>query len=189
MYAILSGSRGRPPLPKDSVSVDSRSTVAALRTSTFVRGARLAALPTMYAGRAALGVAKKVGGAPAEAVATEVQRRTIEQLCRTLGELKGGALKLGQALSVLEAVMPEELAGPYRTTLNALQHAAPPLPFAAVERVLTEELGALWADRISLDRKPSGAASIGQVHRGVWLATGEAVAVKIQDPGVAQAPP
>ncbi|MCW2571139.1 MAG: hypothetical protein JWO88_1197 [Frankiales bacterium] len=161
--------------------------MAGLRTSTFVRGARLAALPTMYAGRTALGVAKKVGGAPAEAVANEVQRRTIEQLCRTLGELKGGALKLGQALSVLEAVMPEELAGPYRATLNTLQHAAPPLPFSAVERVLTEELGPAWADLISLDRKPAGAASIGQVHRGVWLATGEAVAVKIQYPGVAKA--
>lgn len=161
--------------------------MAGLRTSTFVRGARLAALPTMYAGRTALGVAKKVGGAPAEAVANEVQRRTIEQLCRTLGELKGGALKLGQALSVLEAVLPEELAGPYRTTLNTLQHAAPPLPFSAVERVLTEELGPAWAERINLDRKPAGAASIGQVHRGVWLATGEAVAVKIQYPGVAKA--
>ncbi len=77
-----------------------------LRTSTFLRGAKLAALPTMYAGRTALGAAKKVGGAPAEAVATEIQRRTIEQLCRTLGELKGGALKLGQAMSVFEAVMP-----------------------------------------------------------------------------------
>jgi predicted unusual protein kinase regulating ubiquinone biosynthesis (AarF/ABC1/UbiB family) len=80
--------------------------LSGLRTSTLVRGARLAALPGMYAGRTALGAAKKVGGAPAEAVASEVQRRTVEQLCRTLGELKGGALKLGQALSVLEAVLP-----------------------------------------------------------------------------------
>src|SRR6476469_6147491 len=112
MCAILSGVQA-PPLAADGPSNPrSRSTVAGLRTSTFVRGARLAALPTMYAGRTALGAAKKVGGAPAEAVATEVQRRTIEQLCSTLGELKGGALKLGQALSVLEAVLPEELAGP-----------------------------------------------------------------------------
>ena len=161
--------------------------MAVLRTSTFVRGARLAALPTMYAGRTALGAAKKVGGAPAEAVANEVQRRTMEQLCRTLGELKGGALKLGQALSVLEAVMPEELAGPYRATLNTLQHAAPPLPFRAVERVLTEELGAGWADLLAIDTRPAGAASIGQVHRGTWLATGQPVAVKIQYPGIGKA--
>ena len=161
--------------------------MAGLRTSTFVRGARLAALPTMYAGRTALGAAKKVGGAPAEAVATEIQRRTVEQLCRTLGELKGGALKLGQAMSVFEAVMPEELAGPYRAALNAMQHAAPPLPLSAVERVLATELGTEWRTLLTLDPKPAGAASIGQVHRGTWLASGDTVAVKIQYPGVAKA--
>jgi predicted unusual protein kinase regulating ubiquinone biosynthesis (AarF/ABC1/UbiB family) len=161
--------------------------VAALRTSSLIRGARLAALPAAYAGRTALGVGKKVGGAPAEAVATEIQRRTVEQLCRTLGELKGGALKLGQALSVFEAVLPEELAGPYRATLNGLQHAAPPLPASAVERVLTQELGEDWRALLDLNMKAAGAASIGQVHKGTWLATGEEVAVKIQYPGVAKA--
>jgi predicted unusual protein kinase regulating ubiquinone biosynthesis (AarF/ABC1/UbiB family) len=159
--------------------------MAVLRTSTFVRGARLAALPTMYAGRTALGAAKKVGGAPAEAVATEIQRRTVEQLCKTLGELKGGALKLGQAMSVFEAVMPEELAGPYRAALNAMQHAAPPLPLAVVERVLAEELGADWKRRLVIEPKAAGAASIGQVHKGVY--DGKPVAVKIQYPGVAKA--
>ena len=159
--------------------------MAVLRTSTFVRGARLAALPTMYAGRTALGAARKVGGAPAEAVATEIQRRTVEQLCKTLGELKGGALKLGQAMSVFEAVMPEELAGPYRATLNAMQHAAPPLPLAVVERVLAEELGPDWRARLTIEPKAAGAASIGQVHRGTW--DGRPVAVKIQYPGVAKA--
>ncbi|MGZ6827013.1 MAG: AarF/UbiB family protein, partial [Mycobacteriales bacterium] len=142
--------------------------MSVLRTSTLVRGARLAALPTLYAGRTALGAAKKVGGAPAEAVAQDIQRRTVEQLCRTLGELKGGALKLGQAMSVFEAVMPEELAGPYRATLNAMQHAAPPLPFSAVERVLSEELGEDWRSLLEVETRPAGAASIGQVHRGTW---------------------
>jgi predicted unusual protein kinase regulating ubiquinone biosynthesis (AarF/ABC1/UbiB family) len=164
--------------------------VAGLRTSTFVRGARLAALPTMYAGRTAFGVARKVGGAPAEAVASEIQRRTVEQLCKTLGELKGGALKLGQAMSVFEAVMPEELAGPYRATLNAMQHAAPPLPLSVVERVLSEELGPEWRRMLTINPKPAGAASIGQVHQGTWHPEGASpvrVAVKIQYPGVAKA--
>ena len=164
--------------------------MAGLRTSTFVRGARLAALPTMYATRTAVGVAKKVGGAPAEAVTAEIQRRTVEQLCKTLGELKGGALKLGQAMSVFEAVMPEELAGPYRAALNAMQHAAPPLPLSVVERVLTEELGADWRALLTINPKPAGAASIGQVHMGTWHPEGakpKTVAVKIQYPGVAKA--
>ena len=49
---------------------------------------------------------------PAEAVLTEVQQRTAEQLFKTLGELKGGAMKFGQALSIFEAALPEELARP-----------------------------------------------------------------------------
>ena len=83
------------------------------------------------AGRTALGAAKKVGGAPAEAVATEIQRRTVEQLCRTLGELKGGALKLGQAMSVFEAVMPEELDGASEVFLCAT--AAEIVPVGAID--------------------------------------------------------
>ena len=62
------------------------------------RTAKLAALPLGYAGRSALGFGKRMGGKPAEAVMTEIQQRTAEQLFRTLGELKGGAMKFGQAL-------------------------------------------------------------------------------------------
>ena len=47
---------------------------------------------------------------------------------RKLGQLKGGAMKAGQALSVFEAALPEELAAPYRQALTKLQEAAPPLP-------------------------------------------------------------
>ena len=56
------------------------------------RSARLAALPLGYAGRTAVGFGKKVGGKPAEAVASEIQQRTAEQVFKTLGELKGGAM-------------------------------------------------------------------------------------------------
>ena len=69
----------------------------------LARSARLAALPLGYAGRSALGVGKRLAGKPGEVVLTEVQQRTAEQLFRTLGELKGGAMKFGQTLSVLEA--------------------------------------------------------------------------------------
>ena len=78
-----------------------------------------------FAGRTALGLGKRVGGRPAELVAAEVQARTAEQLFKVLGELKGGAMKFGQAMSIFEAALPEELAGPYRATLTKLQDAAP----------------------------------------------------------------
>ena len=151
------------------------------------RTARLAALPLGYAGRSALGLGKRLGGRSAESVMTEVQQRTAEQLFKTLGELKGGAMKFGQALSVLEAALPDELAGPYREQLTKLQDSAPPMPTATVRQILARDLGADWKDKLVwLDGGPTASASIGQVHRGRW-ADGREVAVKVQYPGAGDA--
>ncbi|MCW2820044.1 MAG: hypothetical protein JWR42_2831, partial [Marmoricola sp.] len=151
------------------------------------RTARLAALPLGYAGRTAWGFGKRMGGASAESVLTEVQQRTAEQLFRTLGELKGGAMKFGQAMSIFEAALPEELAAPYRDQLTRLQDSAPPMPTMTVREILSRELGADWKDRlVRLDPVPAAAASIGQVHRGTWH-DGREVAVKVQYPGSAEA--
>jgi hypothetical protein len=90
------------------------------------RTARLARLPVGFAGRTALGTGKRLGGRPAELVTQEIQQRTADQVFRVLGELKGGAMKFGQALSVFEAALPPKIAEPYRATLTRLQESAPP---------------------------------------------------------------
>ena len=74
--------------------------------NAVTRAAKLAGLPIGLAGRTALGIGKRIGGRPAEIVAEEIQRRTADQIFRVLGELKGGAMKLGQALSIFEAALP-----------------------------------------------------------------------------------
>ena len=158
-----------------------------LPQGTSKRSAKMASIPLSLAGRGAIGFGRQLIGQSPDFAFADLQEKTAEQIFKVLGELKGGAMKFGQALSVFEAALPEDIAKPYRETLVKLQEAAPPLPAKVVHKVLAKELGEHWRDNFAdFNDTPAASASIGQVHKGIWK-DGRAVAVKIQYPGAKEA--
>ncbi|MGV0735018.1 AarF/UbiB family protein [Mycobacterium syngnathidarum] len=161
--------------------------VSDIKRGSVARNAKLAGLAGGMAGRAALGFGKRLTGKSKDEVTAELMDKAAQQLFTVLGELKGGAMKVGQALSVMEAAIPEQYGKPYREALTKLQREAPPLPAAKVHRMLDTQLGTKWRERFtSFDDTPVASASIGQVHKAVW-SDGREVAVKIQYPGADEA--
>ena len=158
------------------------SSAAGLRATRSWR-----ALPVGMAGRAALGFGKRLTGSSKDEVNAELMEKAANQLFTVLGELKGGAMKVGQALSVMEAADPRAVRQALPRGADQAAADAPPLPAAKVHRVLDAQLGTKWRERFaSFDDTPVASASIGQVHKAVW-SDGREVAVKIQYPGADEA--
>jgi predicted unusual protein kinase regulating ubiquinone biosynthesis (AarF/ABC1/UbiB family) len=105
-----------------------------------------------------------------------------------LGELRGGALKIGQLASFVDVdLIPPEFRTLYQEKLAELRDSAPPMSWKKIKQVLERE----WDEPVEslfedFDHDAVAAASIGQVHRAL-LPDGRRVAVKIQYPEIADA--
>jgi len=122
-------------------------------------------------------------GEKRQAKKRQAMLRTAEDVTRTMGEMKGAVMKVGQILSLMTGVLPEEMA----SQLATLQAGAPPMSFDLVAEVFEREYGKRPEEVFRrFERQPFAAASIGQVHRAE-LRDGTRVAVKVQYPGVREA--
>lgn len=135
-----------------------------------------------------LGRFVKLAGVGARASVDMLSRRgsekVAERAAEVLGNLRGLAAKLGQTASYVDGFVPETHRAVYEKALGALRTAAPHSSSSAIRALVEEELGAplerLFA---TFSEEPFASASIGQVHRAE-LPNGQAVAVKVQHPGI-----
>jgi predicted unusual protein kinase regulating ubiquinone biosynthesis (AarF/ABC1/UbiB family) len=163
-------------------------------TSRLGRLARLGALAPRALPMAAEAMKRAVGvkrsAAEEDAARAKVvssAKKTAEAMLKTLGEMKGLPLKLGQMASYIDGLAPPGYEEKFQEVLKRLQAKAPPLSRDAAVKVIKEELGADPTEVFGeWEADPFAAASIGQVHRATTRA-GDKVAVKVQYPGIDKA--
>lgn len=107
--------------------------------------------------------------------------RNARRIHAAIERLGGLFIKVGQLISIMTNVLPEE----FRAQLTTLQDRVPPRPYADIERRFREEFSGRGPRDVftEFSEEPVASASIGQVHRARTRA-GEEVAVKVQYPDI-----
>lgn len=115
-------------------------------------------------------------------VVEDANNTEANDLAKDLEKLGPTFVKIGQLLSTRADLLPPS----YLEALSRLQDHVEPVPYEDIEKVVQEQLGVRISKAFeTFERKPLGAASLGQVHLAT-LRGGKIVAVKVQRPGVRQ---
>lgn len=111
-----------------------------------------------------------------------LQRSNADDIYSALSNLKGGALKIAQMMSMDQGILPKQ----YTEKFAQAQYSAPPLSYPLVSKTFKQFFGKSPAELFdSFTKNAVAAASIGQVHQAEK--DGKKLAVKVQYPGVADA--
>ena len=111
---------------------------------------------------------------------SSLHENNANDIYNSLSELKGGALKVAQMMSLDQGILPQA----YQDKFIQAQYSAPPLSFPLVAKTFKKQLGKSPSELYdSFTKNAVNAASIGQVHQA--MLDGKKLAVKVQYPGVA----
>lgn len=110
--------------------------------------------------------------------------KAAKEIITSMGELKGGLMKIGQMISVTEdLVLPKEITNLFKS----LQKNSPAMKNEELFKVFIEDFGKSPFDLFeSFEIIPIASASIGQVHKAKTK-NGRIVAVKVQYPKIVNA--
>lgn len=122
--------------------------------------------------------AKKATGQ--ESTQEDLDEANASDIYSMLSELKGGALKAAQMLSMDQGILPKAFAEKFKSA----QYSAPPLSYPLVVKTFQKHFDKKPTEIFdTFSRSAVNAASIGQVHQATI--DGKKLAVKVQYPGVA----
>jgi hypothetical protein len=139
------------------------------------------------AGDVATAAGRLAASGSSHEAATKLRASVAKTLVRSLGEMEGLPMKLGQFLSYMNDALPAEYREIYREALRELQAKSPAVRLGGNGRGDPQDLGDRAEDLIAaIDPVPIAVASIGQVYRAD-LVGGRVVAVKVQYPSIADA--